>query len=119
MQRQPLPPGKGALGAVRPSQNVPFQQPLCIYTERAPPQQLFKTQHSGLHGGTSKTNHLEKKTANSLQAISLLRRAPPPGIPDLKVTGKDLRGQRAERQSRERKERVSEEMFPARLQLFL
>lgn len=81
--------------------NVPFQQPLPIYPERAPPQQMFKTQHSGSHGGTSKTNHLEKKTANYLQAISLLC-----CVLDPKVTGKDWGGQGAP--ARERKECVRE-----------
>lgn len=33
---------------------------------------MFKTQHSGSHGGTSNANHLEKKPANYLQTISLL-----------------------------------------------
>lgn len=60
--------------SLKPSRNVPFQQPLCIYTERAPPQQMFRTQRSGLHGRTSKPNHLERKTAKDLRAISLLCR---------------------------------------------
>lgn len=52
-----------------PPKRALFQQPLPVYPEQAPPQQMFKTQHSG---STSNTNHLEKKAANYLQAISLL-----------------------------------------------
>lgn len=69
--------------------NVPSQQPLPIYPERAPPQQMFRTQHSGSHGGTSNTNHLEKKATN-YQTIPLLC-----CIPDPKVTGKGWRRQGA------------------------
>lgn len=86
--------------------NVPFQQPLPIYPERAPTQQMFRTQHSGSHGGNSNTNHLEEKTANYLQAISLLC-----CVHDPKVTGKGWRGQGAP--AREWKECVRERSQPA------
>lgn len=72
------------------SQKMPFQQPLHGYMDRASPQQMFRTQHSAVHGGTSKTNHLEKKTANYFLAPP----HPPAGIPGLKVTGKGSGGQR-------------------------
>lgn len=78
--------------------------------ELAPPQQMFGTRHSGLHGETSKTNHLEKKTAKLFASYF----PPLPCPPGVRVTGKDLGGR-----SEERKERVREEMFPASLQLLV
>lgn len=115
------------LGAVSPSPNVPFRQPLCVDTTQAPPQQMFRTQHSRLTlrnfqnkpSGKEKQQSLCKLFPSSSTVLLPHTHSLTHSPPSLKVTGKDLGGQRAECQSRERKEHVTEEMFPARLQLFL